>query len=251
MRNSFICGVGGVVSADIAVPEHEREVAFYSKVLTTGEEPLWREDLMNNLGMPIIGLGEKTPEYEFLPLQWMPHFQVADVANSVEKALEKGGKELIHSKTEDGQSQWAGLTDPDGAGFGIIPVVSDDSYNVEPNARIGDISWLTLFAKDASVSCDFYQHVIGWDPRPCESNETGSSFEMMTSGENSAAEIREAGNANNIVPAVWLLHLPVAELAKSLNMVTEHGGEVVKEGICGDDAVIRDPVGVHFALSSR
>ena len=51
---------GGVLSADIAVPEHQREVAFYSRILTTGENPLWREDLMNNMGMPIIGLGPPT-----------------------------------------------------------------------------------------------------------------------------------------------------------------------------------------------
>ena len=52
MRNPFVPCVGGILSADIAVPEHEREVLFYSRVLTTGETSLWREDLMNNRGMP-------------------------------------------------------------------------------------------------------------------------------------------------------------------------------------------------------
>jgi hypothetical protein len=36
--------VGGILSADIAVPEHERVKRFYSRVLSTGENPLWRED---------------------------------------------------------------------------------------------------------------------------------------------------------------------------------------------------------------
>ena len=80
--NHFAPRVGGVLSADIAVPEHDREVRFYSSVLGTGENPLWREDLMNNLGMPIIGLGPRSAEYAHLPLQWMPHIQVADVAAS-------------------------------------------------------------------------------------------------------------------------------------------------------------------------
>jgi len=58
VTNHFVPRVGAVFSADIAVPEHEREVRFYSRVLSTGEHPLWRaEVLMNNLGMPIIGLG--------------------------------------------------------------------------------------------------------------------------------------------------------------------------------------------------
>jgi predicted enzyme related to lactoylglutathione lyase len=113
--------VGGILSADIAVPEHEREVRFYSRVLTTGEKPLWREDLMNNLGMPIVGLGARSEEYGHLPLQWMPHIQVADVAASVKLALDLRGSELMHGKDDDGKSQWAVLLDPNGAAFGIIP----------------------------------------------------------------------------------------------------------------------------------
>ena len=42
MSDPFVPRVGGILSADIAVPEHEREVRFYSRVLTTGENPLWR-----------------------------------------------------------------------------------------------------------------------------------------------------------------------------------------------------------------
>ena len=34
--------VGSVFSADIAAREHERELRFYSRVLTTGSGPLWR-----------------------------------------------------------------------------------------------------------------------------------------------------------------------------------------------------------------
>jgi len=82
-----------VHSADSAVPEHERELRFYSRVLTTGERPLWREDLMNNLGIPIIGLGAQSNEYADLPLQWMPHIQVADVGASLKRALELGGSD--------------------------------------------------------------------------------------------------------------------------------------------------------------
>jgi hypothetical protein len=89
MRNPFFHGVGGVLSADIAVPDHERELGFYSKVLTTGPAPLWRDDLTNNQGTPVIGLGARSPEYEALPLQWMPHFQVSDVAASAARTLER------------------------------------------------------------------------------------------------------------------------------------------------------------------
>src|SRR5687767_14967711 len=113
MNDPFIARVGGVLSADIAVPEYEREVRFYSQVLSTGENPLWREEtLMNNLGIPIIGLGARTEDHARLPLQWMPHIQVADVADCAQHALDLGGSELMHAKGDDGSSQWAVLLDP-------------------------------------------------------------------------------------------------------------------------------------------
>lgn len=114
MSTPFPTCIGATLSADIAVPDHHRELRFYSRVLTTGEAPLWRDDLMNSAGTPIIGLGERSPEYAHLPLQWMPHIQVADVAASVQRALDLGGKALMHSQDDDGNSLWGVLADADG-----------------------------------------------------------------------------------------------------------------------------------------
>jgi len=87
----------------------------------------WREDLMNSRGMPIIGLVARGAEYADLPLQWIPHIQVADVAASVEGALDLSGTEFMHGKDDDGESQWAVLLDPNGVAFGIIPVISEEA----------------------------------------------------------------------------------------------------------------------------
>ena len=253
MQNPFVHGVGGVLSADIAVPDHEREVDFYSKILTTGEAPLWRHDLMNNLGTPIIGLGACTPEYDTLPLQWMPHFQVADVATSTACAIDMGGKKLMHGKDADGQSQWAVLVDPDGAAFGIIPVVPSESDNAQPDARQGCISWLSLAVPNASSSQDFYQHVIGWTAKSIETEESDAlvaKSEMQIDNETSAAEIYQDDSEQNETPPVWLIHLPVDDFTESLRRVREGGGEVIKEFAETKYAIIRDPVGVFLALQA-
>ena len=253
MQNPFVHGAGGVLSADIAVPNHEREVDFYSKILTTGDAPLWRDDLMNNLGTPIIGLGARTPEYDSLPLQWMPHFQVADVAASAACAIDMGGKELMHGKDNDGQSQWAVLIDPDGAAFGIIPVVPYESDSPQQDARKGYISWLSLAVPNASSSRDFYQKVIGWKAKSSETEESEggvAKFEMQIDNENSAAEICQFGGKHNEIPSVWLIHLPVDDLVESLRRVKEEGGEVIKEIAEAKRAIVRDPVGVFLALET-
>jgi predicted enzyme related to lactoylglutathione lyase len=262
MSGTFIPRVGGVLSADIAVPEHERELRFYSNVLTTGESPLWREDLMNSRGEPVIGLGATSPEYSQLPLQWMPHIQVADVATSVEQALQLGGKELMHGKDEGGKSLWAALCDPNGRAFGLIPVVSEDA--IAPTAdtasgdaapRVGCIAWLDLTVSDASATCDFYRQVVGWSVQVVEMEDTGVryvDYNMISAEGGPAAGVCHARGVNLGLPPIWMIHLPVGDLAESLRRVREGGGKIVKETRGKDGeyacAVIQDPVGACLAL---
>lgn len=247
MRNPFLHGVGGVLSADIAVPDYERELRFYSQVLITGSEPLWRDDLTNNQGTPVIGLGEHSPEHEALPLQWIPHFQVSDVAASAARTLELGGQELIHAKGDDGQSQWAVLVDPAGAAFGVVPVVVEETNSASHPDSIGCISWLSLAVSDVSLMCEFYEQVVGWSA----ASVSGSGFEMLSPDGVSAAEIRPKNEDYEHIPSVWILSLPVDDFDESLLHVSEGGGEIVKKVIGARYAVIRDPVGVYFALQAK
>jgi len=248
MRSPFFYGVGGVLSADIAVPEHERELGFYSKVLTTGSAPLWRDDLTNNQGTPIIGLGVRTPEYESLPLQWMPHFQVSDVAASAARTLELGGQELMHGRGDDGKSQYAVLVDPNGAAFGVVPVVADESNGAGHPDRICFISWLSIVVSDVSPMCEFYEQVVGWSAASA-ANE--GKREMRRPDGAAAAEICPMNDDNEGIPSVWLLSLPVDDFDESLRQVRDGGGEVVKEVSGAGHAVIRDPLGVYLALQTN
>ncbi len=262
MSDPFTPRVGGILSADIAVPEHDREVRFYSRVLGTGESPLWREDLMNNRGMPIIGLGERTAEYADLPLQWFPHIQVADVAASVERALDLGGSELMHAKDDDGVSQWAALLDPNGAAFGIMPVVAEEELPTPEGGdprdaaeRTGRICWLDLAVPDASTIRDFYREVVGWSVQEIEREDAGeryADYHMFDGDGVPAAGVRHARGVNRGLPPIWLIQLPVGDLAESLRRVREGGGKVLQETkkTGGDpaSAVIVDLVGATIAL---
>jgi uncharacterized protein len=263
MSEAFVPRVGAVFSADIAVPEHERELRFYSRVLSTGAQPLWREeDLMNNLGIPIIGLGARSPEYAHMPLQWMPHIQVADVAASVQSALELGGSELMHAKDDGGTSQWAVLLDPNGAAFGIIPVApagalppSDSAASGDAPAPIGRIAWLDLTVPDASATRDFYRRVVGWSAQNVEMEDGGehyADYTMHGDDGSPAAGVCHARGGNADLPPVWMLYLPVGDLAESLRRVQAEGGRVLK-AVQGSDgaymyAAIQDPVGAYLAL---
>ena len=263
MSEPFVPRVGGILSADIAVPDYEREVRFYARVLSTGENPLWREEtLMNNRGMPIIGLGPRSAEYDHLPLQWMPHIQVADVAASVQHALDLGASELMHAKDDDGKSQWAVLLDPNGAAFGIVPVVpaeaippSDGTESPDAATPVGRISWLDLTVPDASATRDFYRQVVGWAVQDVEMDDAGeryADFSMLVDDGTPVAGVCHARGAKLGLPPVWLIYLPVGDLAESLRRAEEEGGKIIKV-TRGDDgeyayAAVEDPVGACVAL---
>jgi uncharacterized protein len=57
---------------------------------------------------------------------------------------------------------------------------------------------------------------------------------------------------NMDLPPVWMIYLPVGDLAESLRRVQEEGGTIIKS-IQGDDgkyvyAAVQDPVGAYLAL---
>lgn len=265
MSDLFPTGVGAVLSADVAVPDHEREVRFYARVLSTGADPLWRAaDLMNNQGMPIIGLGERTAAYASLPLQWMPHIQVADVEDSVRRALGRGGSVLMQASAEEGASPWAVLRDPNGAAFGIIPIIIEDQLPqtdeaANPEAPVGRIAWLDLTVSDAPATRAFYEHVVGWSAQSVEmkegdhgSDEGYADYLMLGEDGRPAAGVCHARGVNAGLPPVWLIYLPVGDLDESLRRVEEEGGTLIHVQQREDGqrayAVVQDPVGVYVAL---
>lgn len=263
MSGLFATGIGAVLSADIAVPEHERELRFYKRVLSTGDQPLWRvDDLLNNRRMPIIGLGARAAEYAHLPLQWMPHIQVADVAASVQRALDLDGSVQMHAKDDAGTSQWAVLLDPNAAAFGIIPVVpaggirsGDGSSLLDAAAPVGRIAWLDLTVPDATRTLDFYRQVVGCSAERVEMEDAGeryADYNLIGEAGKPVAGVCHARGMNVGLPPVWMIYLPVSDLAESLRRVKEEGGNVVK-AMQGKDreyvyAAIQDPVGAYLAL---
>lgn len=247
MRGPYFNGVGGVLSADIAVPEHQKVHQFYASVLTTGPTPLWQDDLTNSQGTPVIGLGPRTPEYDTLPVQWMPHIQVEDVDTGAVRATRLGGSELLQAKGDDGRRQWSVLTDPAGAPFGLIPAEPDDSNNTNHTDPTGTIAWLALAATDPQATADFYHQVVGWSPAPAQPD---GRVEFRGPDGHPVADIAPITPDPDHIPQVWLLTLPVNDFDESLRRVREHGGRVLQQTDTGH-AVIRDPVGAHIALQAH
>ena len=75
---------------------------------------------------------------------------------------------------------------------------------------------------------------------------------MLGDDGNPAAGVCHARGVNLGLPAIWIIYLPVGDLAESLRRVQEEGGTIIKATKGGDgayaSAVIQDPVGACLAL---
>ncbi|MFT4843861.1 MAG: putative enzyme related to lactoylglutathione lyase, partial [Candidatus Azotimanducaceae bacterium] len=121
--------------------------------------------------------------------------------------------------------------------------------------RVGCIAWLDLTVSDASVTRDFYRQVVGWSVQDVEmrdASERYADYSMSGDDGNPAAGVCHARGVNLGLPPIWMIYLPVGDLAESVRRVQEEGGKIIKATRGSDGeytcAVIQDLVGAHVAL---
>jgi predicted enzyme related to lactoylglutathione lyase len=120
---------------------------------------------------------------------------------------------------------------------------------------VGRISWLDLTVSDASATRGFYRQVVDWSAQEVEMEDASgryADYTLFADDGNPAAGVRHARGVNLDLPPIWMIYLPVGDLAESLRRVPEGGGEIIKatRGSDGEyaSAVIQDPVGACLAL---
>ncbi|MBW3628082.1 MAG: VOC family protein [Gemmatimonadetes bacterium] len=112
-----------------------------------------------------------------------------------------------------------------------------------------------MTVSNASATCDFYRQVVGWAVQNVEMEDGGEryvDYNMLAGDGSPAAGVCHARGVNVNLPPVWMIYLPVGDLAESLRRVEEEGGRVVKalQGKGGEYVygAVQDPVGVSLAL---
>ena len=132
---------------------------------------------------------------------------------------------------------------------------ADGSYALTNAPRVGCIAWLDLTVPDVSAACDFYQRVVGWSVQDVEGTDTGersTAYQMCGSDGRPVAGVCHDRAGSRTPSAIWMIYLPVDDLAESLRRVKEEGGTIV-ESVRGPEgeygrAVVQDPVEVCFGL---
>lgn len=79
-----------------------------------------------------------------------------------------------------------------------------------------------------------------------------ADYNMLGEAGQPSAGVCHARGGNAGLPPVWMLYLPVGDLAESLRRVEEEGGQIIKAVQKADGnyvyAAIQDPVGVCLML---
>ena len=82
--------------------------------------------------------------------------------------------------------------------------------------------------------------------------ERYADYQLLREEGSAAAGVCHARGMNLGLPPVWMIYLPVGDLAESLRRVEQEGGKVIKamKGEGGEPvyAAVQDPVGAHLAL---
>ena len=122
---------GSIVSTDLT-SHHAKELKeFYQQVIGWESEDLAMKDesgvysdyvMKDKEGNWVGGLCHSRGANKDLPSQWIVYIQVDNVAESIKKCREFGGKVLKKVKTKEGQYQYALLEDPYGAVLAITHV---------------------------------------------------------------------------------------------------------------------------------
>lgn len=120
--------LGQIVWTDLTVENSTDLKDFYKEVIgwdvhnvtmKDGEEEYYDYAMMSSPENATGGVCTKRGVNKGIPSQWIIYISVENVAESLAKALEMGGKSIHEIKNKEGNLQFAIVEDPAGAVFGL------------------------------------------------------------------------------------------------------------------------------------
>ncbi|MFH8800684.1 VOC family protein [Streptomyces sp. NPDC017936] len=206
----------------------------------------FRTALVDNV--PVAGVAAVASMWQ-MAVAWTPYFAVpsADVAAS--RARERGGTVAVGPLSLP-PGRAALLADRDGATFGVWEGPLNSNWEAWRQAAP---TFIRLHTRDAFDSAIFYGEILEWAtgrPGCCQVDYEGGEVVLRSRGDIVArieSGALEAAPDPTIRPH-WQVHFAVADVAACARAAERHGGSVL--GKAADEAVLRDPDGAQFTVTS-
>jgi hypothetical protein len=210
-------------------------------------------------GRPVAGLMYNDPQWGQHPDGWTTYFHTSDIKATAAAAAAAGGTTCVEPMEVKEKGWMAMLTDPAGAPFGLWQPTGHAGFEVVGEA--GAPVWHELNTRDFSRAVSFYRDVLGWQTESVSDTDEFRYTTAVFDGEQvlgviDAAKFSPASGRDpqpEGVPSHWLFYLGCEDVDKTIELVTEHGGEVLRpanDTPYGRLAQVADPTGAVFNLSS-
>ncbi|MER6348149.1 VOC family protein [Streptomyces sp. NPDC001595] len=236
-----------LTSRDMAATE-----AFYTAVLGWR----WRSGKLGDRfrialagGAPVAGIAGMAGMWH-AAVAWTPYFAVRSADEAVGRVQERGGTIAV-GPISFPPGRGALLADRDGATFGIW---EGELFSDWDAWRRSAPAFIRLHTRDAFDAAIFYGEVLDWarsGPGCCEVHYEGEEV-VLRSGGDVVARIESGALGSAPDPAIrphWQVHFAVSDVTACARAAELHGGSVLREA--PDEAILRDPDGAQFTVTSR
>jgi uncharacterized protein len=194
-------------------------------------------------GRRVAGIGQAPPS---TPAGWLVQVRVDDVAQTLARAEEAGGKPLIGPLAARSNGQFALLADATGVPFGLWQPGDRDGVEVvdEPN------SWAmsSLHTLDVDRAHAFYGALFDWEL----ASIPGAGFAQWRRGDRIVAVVTATDGV--AVPPHWSINFAVSDADEFADRAVTLGGTILMGPMDTPgfrNAVIADPQGGVVAVSAR
>ncbi|MFJ1969724.1 VOC family protein [Streptomyces sp. NPDC087903] len=200
-------------------------------------------------GTPVAGIAAVASMWQ-MAVAWTPYFAVPDADQVVARAQERGGTAAVGPLSFP-PGRAALLADRDGATFGVWEGALVANWEKWRHAQP---AFIRLHTRDAFDAAIFYGEVLDWasDRDGCCEVEYAGGEVVLRSGGDVVARIMSGALGSAPDPAIrphWQVHFAVSDVAACTRAAEQHGGSVLSKD--GDEAVLRDPDGAQFTVTSR
>ncbi|MGB5065786.1 MAG: VOC family protein [Albidovulum sp.] len=226
---------------------------FYGQVLGWATSSAGMEGFDYRLaragGDMVAGLMPATPE---MPAFWMIYLTVTNCDKTATAIARAGGS--IHRAPADipGTGRFAIVVDPQGAAFGILQPLDDDS-RAYAQMQAGHGCWHELMTSDPKAAMAFYGKHFGWKPGDSIDMGPMGNYDLFRHGKSDiGGMMKRAPGMPGPDHPFWLPYFGTDGVAAAIDRVVSAGGQSLHgpHEVPGGAFIMvgRDPQGALFAL---
>lgn len=238
--------IGMFVWRELSTRDPEAATRFYGevfgwKVTTVPMGENYTYYLAHNGEKQVAGFSPKMAD-DPSPEGWVGYVHVADVDAATAAAKAHGATVVVPPSDIPDVGRFSLLADPQGAMITAFKSVKEDEAPTG-SPPVGDFCWEQLNTTDVAAAKAFYTAALPWSVGSFLGSET------FNAGDCPVASTMATPPG---VPAHWISHVVVDDLAGARARVARNGGKVMMEEIpvagLGAFAVVSDPGGAVICL---